>query len=477
MRERAKRNAPVSGVNVVSLVRAASFYDNAVARPARITPGGFTDLPVLIAPVAQLVRIVKPHGRCPRAVFASRTGLVMVSRASAWLARNPQSLRLQGFRLNRRGTRVYLRLIGSDGLTRRRSLPFRDAEAVGQTQKVKAPLELADARLGATGDKLVKRTVLIACHERSGQVNRRAHLEVTERLAALKAKAKAVRDALHLLAQGPISHAQVVEKASDGICVGVAGVSLRARRAVALVEHLGRADEGRRGALEPARRRHAWIIGLDALAKVDKHGTRNLVGAVHDEAHVVRAHVTMRDRREVAGVSVRGHRAAEQRKREVAGSLEHVGARHVALAVRKRRAQPIEVNAAHALHGDGRQRSRPRAAPARGGAHTRIRARTSVDNLAPTQREGHGRMTGSARKLNKQAIFIPSPLLVGRPAAKDLDEALPADDIGPVNSGARTKGGVVNEPQLARIAHNEGVARRTGIRLARNEEPQAAPPP
>ena len=86
-------------------------------------------------------------------------------------------------------------------------------------------------------------------------------------------------------------------------------------------------------------------------------------------------------------------------------------------------------------------------------------------------------MTGSARKLNKQAIFIPSPLLVGRPAAKDLDEALPADDIGPVNSGARTKGGVVNEPQLARIAHNEGVARRTGIRLARNEEPQAAPPP
>ena len=82
----------------------------------------------------------------------------------------------------------------------------------------------------------------------------------------------------------------------------------------ALVEHLRGTHEGRRRALEGVRRRDVRVIGLDAPVKVDEDGSRNRTRVIKNKANVARAHVAMRNRREIAYVRARLHRAAKERQ-------------------------------------------------------------------------------------------------------------------------------------------------------------------
>ena len=153
----------------------------------------------------------------------------------------------------------------------------------------------------------------------------------------------------------------------------------------------------------------------------------------------------MRNRREIACVRARLHRATQESQDKVACHAERVDARHTTPLIRDKRAEAKEIKPLDVLHRDG-GRSRGMM-PAVNGTRQRGGRSGRLIDLADTKRIDKRSMSRSAPELGKQTILVARPLFTDGIAAQDLNEELLARGVGEMGRGARAEGDDVAQTQ------------------------------
>ena len=194
----------------------------------------------------------------------------------------------------------------------------------------------------------------------------------------------------------PHSAAKVIQKAADGVTIGVACVAPLACLALALVEYLGCADKRRAQAFAAVGRCHVGVVVLGALPKVDEHDALNALAIlVQHKAQVMGRKVAVRDGGEIAGVLARNDRAAKQGRDNGTCRIKDIGGTNLAIWIAYDLAQLDNIDALDIFHSKG------------GVAY--LAARRLFN--APTQGVGDGRVPlGSihaAKRLVLLAQFVP----------------------------------------------------------------------
>ena len=293
-------------------------------------------------------------------------------------------------------------LLGGRGslrcVVRQRLAVLVDPQALGQANDIKAASDFADARLGAARNKFTENAVIIVGAIGAIEMDSSFVFEFEEFLQLGRTQAaRALRtDSSNLGLVRPHSATKVIQKASDGVAVGVACVAPLAHLALALVEDLGRADKRRAQTFAAVGRRHVGVVVLGALSKVDEHDALNALPVlVQHKAQVMGRKVAVRDRGEVAGVLARNDCAAKQGRDHGAYCAEDIGGADLAVRIAHDFAQLDNIDALDIFHSKG------------GVAHL---AAGRLFN-APAQGIGDGRVplgsVHAAKRLVLLAQFVP----------------------------------------------------------------------